>query len=117
MRTAYAPSLRVRLVWWFGIYLASYLWLLWCAPGEFHDWTSILKIPQGLITAWLYHTHTWWPVSDAEISGCLRVVYGLYLTLFALCLAVRSRRSFRVLIVIFVFVSCISSYGIGWREG
>jgi hypothetical protein len=47
----------------------------------------------------------------------LRVVYGLYLTLFALCLAVRSRRSFRVLIVIFVFVSCISSYGIGWREG
>jgi hypothetical protein len=112
MHRAYAPSLRVRLAWWFGIYLASYLWLLWCCSGE--NWgTALLEVPQGLIE-FLRSLGPWF---DWDLRFWVGLVYVIYLLLLAGCLLVRSRMSFYVLIFVFVLISGAGSYGFGWCEG
>jgi len=113
MRTDYAPTLPVRLAWWFGIYLASYLWLLWRAPGEISNWTAPFLIPQGLL-AFLRALGPWF---DWDLPFWLGWVYVIYLLLLVGGLLVRSRVSFGVLIVSFVLVSCVGAYGFGWCQG
>jgi hypothetical protein len=106
--TPYAPSIGRRLLCWFGIYLAAYLFLIWCWPGEIYDWTSPFVIPEGLL--WLcFGVFGSWVDRYGELV--LILAYGFYLLSLVLILAVPNKKTFWALMIAFVVVVCLSSFG------
>jgi hypothetical protein len=107
-RKAYQPGLAVRLALWFGIYLFSFLLLIWYWPGEIHDSSSPISIPEGLI--WLGFG-LFGPGMDRFHEAFLPLVYGLYVIHLVLFVTLRGSKAFWILLLIFIFMACLSSYG------
>jgi hypothetical protein len=96
-KKVYQPGIAVRLVCWFGIYLLSFLFLIWCWPGEIYDWASPISIPEGLI--WLSFGLLGSGLEKYH-EVLLPFVYGLYLIHLVLFLALRSKKAFRILLAV-----------------
>jgi hypothetical protein len=112
--TIYEPRLATRLAWWFGIYFAAYLFLLWCWPGEIYDWTSPFDVPEGLL--WLFFGVTgqfeqFGRKAESYGDFVLFCSYGFYLLTLVLSLTLRNKRLFWFLMIVFFVVACLSTYG------
>ena len=99
----YAPSVGVRLLWWFGIYFGAQLPFYIRAPGLI-IWIG--KFPEGALAPFVPSDF----VSDpGGILGTLG--YAVYLGHFILNLVVRTKRVFFLLMIILILLLCLTLYG------
>jgi predicted small secreted protein len=100
----YEPSVGTRLLWWFGIYFAAQLPLIFFIP-------FFWAFPLGLATYILFmfpsiESH---PRSHPfAIELVYTLAYTFYLWHLILSLAVRSKRTFVVLMIILIIVVCLN---------
>ncbi len=106
----YRPSLVTRLSWWFGIYLLSYLYFIWCWTGELSQWESILKVPEGLL---FLSVGVFGPPTDSQRFPFACLAYGLYLTHLILLFVFPGKKTFWTLLGIFLLISVLGA--IGWE--
>jgi hypothetical protein len=108
MRSNYEPPPTLRLACWFGTYFVAYLFLIWSWPGEFHDWTLPIDIPEGLL---FLSFGLFGPQVDKYGGLVLFLSYGFYLVNLVLVLALPNKKIFWALMIGFIVVTCLSSFG------
>jgi hypothetical protein len=118
-----APSRKIRLAWWFGIYLSGNMGYLCIAnmpghTGSASDWTpaALLKVP--LFFPWglampLYSLSLRTGI-DLTLGFFLFLVYSIYGIHFGLTWKAQQRRAF--LLLMYSLILLVSSNIVGCKE-
>jgi len=96
----YEPAVAVRFGWWFGIYLLSWVFLVWCWHGELSNWFSPLLVPAGLIDLSYAITRYLRFPFNCDGKALFYLARSIYAAHLALSLIVRSRNAFWILMAI-----------------
>ena len=100
LESSRSPSLRVRLIWWFGVYFAAQLPLIMFLPFE-------PMFPLGLLALWL-------PGKDFNgglFEPILVSSYGFYIVHLILSLSLPSKMAFRILTIILIIAVVLNLAG------
>ena len=99
------PTLGARLLWWFGIYFAAQLFLIYLSP--FLSPSLFWMFPAGPSLTLISHDTSERMADTLCISS-----YALYVVHLSLTLTIRNRRAFVVLMFLLTILVGLSLYGL-----